>query len=338
MTEYRKTDARAWAREHLRGVANVLLPTFRSDLRGLNEAAIRHDVRTNIAYGFRGALLVAEAGTTPEEYRLFTEIAADEARGRLVLLHHSAFPTLQENVAAVREAGTAGADMVLLTYPPYFHPTSNTEILEYTAAVCSATDLGVMLFPVPLWDFERLHPMSLAPELLQRMVAEIPNVVAIKAEGGMPTLGGLMHARWLVGDRLVISGAIEGEVLPLLTEVEFQCMGTSNYEYAGGAVPRIFDLLKNREIDAGMDLFWRIHPARLMNLQVLSAAASSRSINRMVWKYQAWLVGYNGGPIRQPTMRIASSQMNGLRRALQASGIEPTADADADFFTGRHPA
>ena len=40
---YDKADARAWARETMRGVANVLTPTFTSDLSALNEEATRHD-------------------------------------------------------------------------------------------------------------------------------------------------------------------------------------------------------------------------------------------------------------------------------------------------------
>ena len=40
MAPYRKNEARDWAKEHLRGVANVVIPSFSADLRRLNEKGI----------------------------------------------------------------------------------------------------------------------------------------------------------------------------------------------------------------------------------------------------------------------------------------------------------
>src|SRR5215813_7225515 len=97
MAEYRKSEAREWAKAEMRGVANIIIPTFAQDLRGLNERAIRHDVRKEIEYGFWGALLVAETATTLPEYSQFATWAADEAKGKLHLIHHASFNTLEEN-------------------------------------------------------------------------------------------------------------------------------------------------------------------------------------------------------------------------------------------------
>ena len=44
----------------------------------------------------------------------------------------------------------------------------------------------------------------------------------------------------------------------------------------------------------------------------------------MHWKYQGWLMGYNGGPIRQPHMRISAAQMGTLRAAAVKSGLDVT--------------
>ena len=157
---YPKAEARSWARETMRGVANVLTPTFTSDLSGLNEEAVRHDVRLEIEYGFWGALLVAETAATLDEYVEFAAWAADEARGRLHLIHHASFNTLEENIEAAQRVGRAGAELVLLAYPPSFYPKNEDELFDYTAAFCDGVDLGVILFPVPLWGFERIHPAA----------------------------------------------------------------------------------------------------------------------------------------------------------------------------------
>ena len=53
----RKMRRRNRRRRLRRGVCNVIMPSFTSDLQALNEKAIRHDVRRNIELGFWGALL-----------------------------------------------------------------------------------------------------------------------------------------------------------------------------------------------------------------------------------------------------------------------------------------
>ena len=83
-TKYRKSEAKDWTRQNWHGLCNVIIPSYSSDLKRLNEAGIRHDVRRNIELGFWGALLVSEAATTDAEYIEFMEIAVDEAKGK----HH----------------------------------------------------------------------------------------------------------------------------------------------------------------------------------------------------------------------------------------------------------
>jgi 4-hydroxy-tetrahydrodipicolinate synthase len=60
-------------------------------------------------------------------------------------------------------------------------------------------------------------------------------------------------------------------------------------------------------------------------------------LHRMVWKYQAWLNGFNGGPLRQPTMKIRDVHMRQLREGLKRSGLPVTEDPDKEFFVGRNP-
>ena len=79
MLPYKRSEAKDYAKQHWRGVCNVIMPSFTSDLSKLNEAAIRHDVRRNIELGFWGALLVSECATSLDEYKRFMEIAVDEA-------------------------------------------------------------------------------------------------------------------------------------------------------------------------------------------------------------------------------------------------------------------
>jgi 4-hydroxy-tetrahydrodipicolinate synthase len=336
MPDFRKADAREWARAAMRGVANVIIPSYSTDLTRLNERGIRHDVRLDIEYGFAGALLVSEVAITLEEYRQFCEWSIDEAHGKLMLIHHASFNTLEENIEAAALASQSGLNLALLSYPPNFYAESAQDIYDYTKAFCDATDLAVMLFPVPLWGFDRVHPSDIGADLIRRLLADVPNIVAIKAEGGMPSINGFVECHRLFGREVVVTAPLEGDMIPLAQLVPIQFSGTSNTEYFGPMIPRIFELLRREQYDEASRLYWQIHPARRANAAASSYLAQTQFINRMIWKYQGWLNGFNGGPLRRPTMRINDALMGQLRGGLTRSGLNPTADPDRAFFKGRH--
>jgi 4-hydroxy-tetrahydrodipicolinate synthase len=283
-------------------------------------------------------LLVSEVVGTVDEYVQFVACASDESKGKLRLIHHASFNTLADNIRAVQGAERNGADLVLLSYPTNFFPETGDEIFEYTKAFAAATNLGIMLFPVPLWGFERIHPAGIPPSTIRRIVAEIPNIVAIKAEGGMPTIAGFVECWKTLSDKVIVTFPVESEGLPLAIMTGMQFMGTSNSEYYGPIVPKIFGLIQDGQLEKAMELYWQIHPARMANNAVNGASAGAHLVHRMLWKYQGWLNGFNGGSLRQPTMKITGKEMKTLRDALKASGLEPTSSPDRDFFAGRNPA
>ena len=338
MARYRKHEARDWARQHLRGVANVIIPSYSRDLKRLNEKGIRHDVRLEIEYGFAGALLVSEVAITLAEYGQFFEWANDEARGRLMLIHHASFNDLEENIEAVKIAEANGAELVLLSYPPNFYPTSAQDIYGYTKAFCDSTNLAVMLFPVTLWGFDRVHPSDIEAAVIRKLIDNCPNVAAVKAEGGMPNVMGFVECHRLFGRELVVTCPLEIDMIALAQLVPIQFSGTSNTEYYGAMIPRIFRLLQERQFDEATRLYWQIHPARKANAAANAYVPQTLFLHRMLWKFQGWLNGFNGGPMRRPTMRLNDAHMNGLRQGLIRSGIKPTDDPNGAFFVGRHAA
>ncbi|HVQ94916.1 MAG TPA: dihydrodipicolinate synthase family protein [Mycobacteriales bacterium] len=337
MPRYHTAEARDWAREHFRGVHNVIIPSYTSDLSDINEQAIRHDVRRNIEFGFAGTLLVSETNITVDEYTRFVEIAADEAKGRMMLIHHAAFNTLQQNIDAANRAAAAGADLALLGYPPSFYPLSERDIYDYTAAFCAGVNLATMLFPVPLWGFERLHPASISLDVLEQLVDEQPNVVAIKAEGGAPSVVGFAHVWARLADRVVISMPIIEHAISLATLLPLRVVATSNTEFYSSTAPTMLSLAQTGKHEEALDLLWQIMPAWKSNESV-APIPGAHVVHRMAWKYQAWLAGYNGGPLRMPTNRLIWKEMRAYRQALVDSNLPVTSDSDDAFFVGRNPA
>ncbi|KKB64681.1 dihydrodipicolinate synthetase [Robbsia andropogonis] len=338
MATYKKADARAWAKEHLIGCSAVTIPSYSADLKHLNERGIRHDIERAITFGFRYTLLCSEVAITPQENAQFTAWARETAGNRLGLFFHAAFGTLAENIEAVKLAEKAGADIVLLSYPPQFWPTTEQEIYDYTKTFCDETDLAVMLFPIPLWGFERVHPAGMPVHLVRRLLDDCPNIVAIKSEQGFPLPAGICEMYHHFREQVVISCPIEGDAIPLMSVMKLQFSGTSNTAWMSDYYPKAFELARHGQWEEAMAMYWRVNPARNANGGAAQTYAGGTGVlNRTMWKYQDWLAGFNGGPLRAPAMRVPDRLMKTLRQGLIASALPVTSDPDTAFNVGRFP-
>lgn len=339
MPDYTKTEAREWAREKLVGAVNCTIPSFSSDLKRLNEKAIRHDVRLAKEHGFAGSLAVSEVNITPDEYIDFLSIMRDEAGQDMHIVHHGSWSTLDDNIEVTRRAEDAGADIVLLSYPPNFYPESEQEIYDFTKAFCDSTSLAVILFPMYLWGFSpRIHQSDIPLRLIRRLLDDCPNIAVIKAEGGYPSIQGPIECYRHFGDEVVISVPIEADLIPLSQLMPIQYSATSCHEYYGDVIPRVMDLLRDGKFDDASEIFWSTHPARKALGAVAQRLNGGYFIDRQAWKFQGWLQGYNGGPLRLPTQRIHDLEMNQLRKGLADAGLNPSTDPFGQFFIGRNPA
>lgn len=338
MPTYSRSEARAWARETLFGCTNTLLPSFTRDFSALNEAGIRHDVRRNKELGFGGALCIPEAGTSLAEYLQLVRTSVDEAGDDFIIHHYASFDSLEHSIEATNLADAAGAQATLLGYPPSFYPRDREEIYRWTKRFCDATDLGVVLFAAPtLWGFDRLHGAGLDPETMARLVADCPNIIAIKAEGGAPSIAGFVQTRQLVGDAVMVTTPLEWQSIPMKQlGVELQWQSPAHIDAYGDAIPRLWQLSDAGETEKLWELYWRIQPFRSIHAGL--SIGPHRLINWWAWKYLGWLNGMNGGALRQPTQRLDGGQMASARRAMERSGIQVTPDGDELFFAGRHAA
>jgi 4-hydroxy-tetrahydrodipicolinate synthase len=332
-----KNNARAWGADALKGVVNVTVPSYTTNFRQLNEAGIRHDIELHVSNGFAGTLLVSEVAIGVEEYGRFCAVAHEQAAGRLMIVSHAAFGTLADNIEATRLAAANGAALSLLTYPPSFYAETLEQIRDYTRAFCDAVETPVMLFPLPTWGFGRVHNGDMPVSLLRGLLDDCPNIVAIKAEAGYPNVMGYVECHRHFHDEVVVSCPIEADMIALSQILPIHFSATSNTEYYGPMIPRIFNLLQAGQNDAATALYWQIQPARKANGVAAATWVGTGLINRLQWKYQAWLSGYNGGALRQPSMRVSDELMRVLRQGLVKSGLPVTELHDREFFVGRHP-
>ena len=333
--QYTRAEAKSWARETFRGACNVIIPSYTSDLRSLNERAIRHDVRRNMELGFWGALLVSEAGTTQDEMRHFMEIAVDEADGAHRFLLQGVFDTAAEIVRMANDARTIGVDGMLLGHPNNFYPSSAQQVEDYTVEICEATDLAVVLFVVEHSNLRRLDVRGFPADVLERLT-KVDTIVAVKYEvGRQQTTNTYETFRRLENADVLLSDPMEFNAPMWVDIFGMQWMGTSNYEYYGSSVPRLLGLLHAGDTQKAMEEYWRIEPARNARSATMSAGGANL-VHRYLWKFQAWLNGYNGGPIRQPAMKLSESQMKTSAEGLRKAGIASADEPFAEFFSGRN--
>jgi len=335
---YEPGEAREWALENLRWQCGCVMPTFSSDLRGINERAIRHDVAMEKRLGMTGVLIVSECGTTLEELKQVTDIIVDAAGDDLITIAHASLPTLEDNIELARYSAESGVTGLLMSYPLTFYPTTEDEIFEYTKTLAQSSSLGAIIFAMNLWNFSRFHASDFSPDLIGGLIDEVPNIMAVKTEIGPPGTAGIAQIFERYRDRVVVTDPIEASAPVWQRNYGMRWMGTSNYECMAGEVPRYFKLLEQDRYEDAMDIYWRLHPIRQADAEVVGEASRGTSlVHRLVWKYQGWLHGFNGGPIRSPHVRISDRQMHRLRSAVEASGLPVTSDPDSAFVIGRNP-
>ena len=75
-----------------------------------------------------------------------------------------------------------------------------------------------------------------------------------------------------------------------------------------------FRHLRAGEYDEATEIYWQLQPARKAKQAVAAQLHGGAFINRQAWKFQAWLQGYNGGPLRQPGGHLCIVPVHGEHR------------------------
>jgi len=196
-----------------RGCGTALITPFRSDL-SVDEAALRHIVRFQIAEGIHFLVPGGTTGETPtlshEEHRRVVAIALEErqAASRPVPILAGAGGNNTAGVCPfARELEALGADGILSVAPYYNKPTQEG-LYQHFAAIANAVRIPVVLYNVPGRTSSNIEPATVA------RLAAIPNIIGIKeASGSINQIGDVIAA--VPSDFLVLSGD-DAMTLPLM--------------------------------------------------------------------------------------------------------------------------
>lgn len=340
------TPQRQWAQARMRGLMNLIQPTFRHDGGGLDEEAIRIDVRAAIAQGFSGTMPMPN--WTPPGSALwdaFHRIVCDEARGLIAVHGIVAGRDPAADVGHLAALAGHGVDVVLIA-PTFPRGADAADLYDLLAARVQATDLPVMLYAATgRRAFPGFGPEGQPLDVYDRL-ADLPNVVAVKVSQTVSAAATAQLCERL-GDRLSM-GPVNLAFLPELTrKYTIAWSGQWNAEAIQTPSDRLGIALleaSSRGDFAQVDaLVQRLDPVLThffaVQAPVLAKGAHPWPHNR----YYQWLGGANGGllppdphaPAGVIPMLDAVAR-KAIRAAFAAAGLMPVdADDDAVFAVGR---
>ena len=314
--KFARNDAKAYARQHLRGIWAAAQTPFRPDL-SIDEEGLRRNLRHWVDdLGIDGVFVTGKQGeffsmSLAERKRTF-DIAVETIGGARTMLSCSD-QNMDTVIELARYAQAIGSDYIVVHAPVlHFLSAQDETLLAYYGAISKQVDIGIAL-----WS----HPDSgylMSPELCAR-VAELPNVVAIKYSVPREMYAKLTR---IAGDRLIVSTASEDEWFDNIVELGWQL-------YLCSSPPYVYQTAIDRRMRDYTDLAFRGEIARAKVVRdslepVREAFRRSRPPETFHAHSKYWqaLLGQTGGAVRPPLLELTAAEKEATRRAFEACGLK----------------
>jgi 4-hydroxy-tetrahydrodipicolinate synthase len=313
--KYRRQDAKAYARQHLRGIWAATLTPFTSDLR-LDDAGWRRNLRHWYRdLGIAGLFVNGKQGEfyamTVEERKRTAELAVEENGGGVMV--SCSDQSLDTVIELARHAQAIGADYIVVHTPLlYFGAHTDDTIFNYYRYIAEQVDIGIAL-----WNQPPDCGYLLEPETCLR-IAELPNIVAIKYSVPRETYVRLTR---MAGDKLLVSTSNEEEWLDNILELGWQVYLCSTPPYllqtpADRRMHEYTELAINGDTEKARRVWASLSPAR-------KALKSTRPPGKAAAHQKYWqeLLGQVGGAVRRPLLELTEAEKAATRAAFQALKI-----------------
>ena len=315
--KYSKSEAKDYAREHMRGIWAAALNPFREDF-SLNEEGLRANIRHWVDdLGIAGLFIAGKQGeffamSLAERKRNF-EIPVEETAGKAGTIMSASDQNFDTVLELALHAQNVGADYVVVHAPVLHFVTYPDDIVyNYYKTLCEKLDIGIAM-----WS----HPDSgylMSPELCAR-VAELPNIVAIKYSVPRDMYVRLSH---LVGDKIHVSTAAEHDWLDNIEELDWKL-------YLCSSPPYQLQTKNDQRMNEYTRLAFEGKFAQARKVRdsldpVRAAFAASKPADKPQahGKYWQELLGQVGGPVRPPMLQLSEEEKAITREALAGCGLQ----------------
>lgn len=291
------------------GSAVALVTPFRGE--DVDVDALRALVRFHLAEGTDALVVNGSTGEaaamTPEEQRRAIETVVEEVQGRRPVIAGVGGTDTRAVARLAAQARAAGADLLLVSTPPYSKPQQRGLVAHFRA-VLDAGDRPTILYNVP-----SRTACNLLPETVAELVEADARVVGIKeASGDLTQIAELAR---LVGDRLAIYSGNDDQTLPILA-----LGGVGVVSVVANVAPRETSRLVHAFLEG------RIEEARALQLRLLPLIrALFLESNPVPVKAALGLLGFPVGDVRPPLAPATDATRARLRQELAALGREVAA-------------
>ncbi len=315
--KYTKNDAKAYARENMRGIWAAALTPFNADL-SIDEAGLRSNIRHWVDdLDIQGLFVAGKQGEffsmSLEERKRNIQIAVDECAGKAGVIASVSDQNMDTALELAHYAQDCGADYIVVHAPVLSFVHDRNEVLyQYYKRFCDELDIGIAM-----WS----HPDSgylMQPEECAR-IAELPNIMAIKYS--VPREMYVRLSR-MIGDKIHVSTSQEDEWLDNIEELNWKLYLCSSPPYQlqttnDKRMHEYTQLAFEGKFDAARKVRDSLNPVR-------AAMARSRPAGKPTafGKYWQELLGQVGGPVRAPMLDLTDQEKAAVRAAFEGCGLK----------------
>lgn len=298
--------------EHLRGIIPPMTTAF--DINGdIDEAAVRSQVGWMADQGVHGLAVGGSTGEghvldRDEFYRLI-EIVTDAARGRrLPIIAGIIVDSTREAIRRGRMIRDLGVAALQVTPVHYLFRPHDDAMVDHFRALAGETDQPVLIYNVVPWTY-------LSPELLCRIMTDVPDVIGVKQSAGdLKLLADLLlqaapdRRIFTAVDALLYSSftlGSHGAIAAILTAAPRACVD-------------LWDAVQRHDHATALDLHRRLLP--LWNAIFDDNLPANT-------KFSQTLQGCPAGMPRAPMPAASPEQQRKIRAALEGLGVTPGSTA-----------
>ena len=322
--KYKKSEAKEYARENMRGIWAANLTPFDAHLK-LDEKAYLENLDHWVNTLKLGGLFIAGkqgeffSMSLPERKRIMEmSVEASAAAGNRDGAGHCGIITScsDTNLDVVLELGRysqdIGADYIIV-HSPVLHFGADTEetIYAYYEYISQQLDIGIAMWNHPDCGY------VMSPELCAR-IAELPNIVAIKYNNDRPVLKRLTE---LAGDKIHISSPSEEDWLDNIIDFGWKL-------YLCSVPPFLIQTAVDQRMNEYTRLAFEGKHAEARRVRdslnpVREAFKHSKPRGKPQAHAKYWqdLLGQHGGLVRRPLLQLTEAEREATRQAFAGCGL-----------------
>ena len=202
-----------------------------------------------------------------------------------------------------QEAERLGADGLLIV-TPYYNKATQRGLIDHYTIIANAVHIPIILYSV-----KSRTGVNINPETVAELVANVPNIVAVKeASGDIAQVAKIMA---LTGGKVDLYSGNDNEVVPIMS-----LGGIGVISVVSNVAPSYMHNLCMSYMNGDTE------EARRMQLKVLDLVdALFCEVNPIPVKHAMNIMGMNAGPMRRPLSPMEPQNLERLKKSMREFGL-----------------